>query len=489
MNKNFALGLSSILIAAALGSTGCGDDDSSSNGTGGAGGTGTQTGGKSAGGEGGDGDVATTLGTELHVVAGSKAANPDGTKARPFPTLYAAIDAIAAVADWDGTIVLDEGKHELDTEVVIPPNAYLTIAAGSTIASGPGVSIHAQRDINASGTEAKPIVFTWLIDGSHWGSLTNFTPTSQDNVFKYVTFEHGYETDFNGIGMRGALSLNKAKALISHCTFQNNEGDDGLNIKATNTKIEYSLFKDNASDGLDSDGVGSPEVAFCTFDGNGNDNLDLGEGTKIWVHDSLILHGGDKGISNGDGCTPTIEHNIIANGAIGVGIKDDAAPLVVNNTIYGNQFGLRVYHHVDGFGGGKGTFINNIVWKSTEADLLYSEGSTVISYSCFGNLLDADGADLVDGDGNKIIDQPGVLTQGAGCDDPLFADPDNLDFHLQSEIGRLDPATKKWVTDDATSPCIDGGDPDTAVGDEPAPNGSRVDMGTYGGTAEASKSP
>ena len=41
----------------------------------------------------------------------------------------------------------------------------------------------------------------------------------------------------------------------------------------------------------------------------------------------------------------------------------------------------------------------------------------------------------------------------------------------------------------ATSPCIDAGDPDTLLGDEPEPNGWRINMGACGGTTEASKSP
>ena len=45
-----------------------------------------------------------------------------------------------------------------------------------------------------------------------------------------------------------------------------------------------------------------------------------------------------------------------------------------------------------------------------------------------------------------------------------------------------------WVQDEVTSPCIDAGDPTTAVGPEPFPNGGRISMGAYGGTAEASKS-
>ncbi|MHC4708055.1 MAG: PGF-pre-PGF domain-containing protein, partial [Planctomycetota bacterium] len=72
--------------------------------------------------------------------------------------------------------------------------------------------------------------------------------------------------------------------------------------------------------------------------------------------------------------------------------------------------------------------------------------------------------------------------------DPLFADPDKGDYHLKSEYGRWDAASGSWVVDEVTSPCIDAGDPNSAVGDEPEPNGGRINMGAYGGTAEASKS-
>jgi CubicO group peptidase (beta-lactamase class C family) len=63
------------------------------------------------------------------------------------------------------------------------------------------------------------------------------------------------------------------------------------------------------------------------------------------------------------------------------------------------------------------------------------------------------------------------------------------DCHLVSQAGRWDPAVGEWVTDDVTSPCIDAGDPASAVGLEPSPNGGRINLGAYGGTGEASKSP
>jgi hypothetical protein len=62
------------------------------------------------------------------------------------------------------------------------------------------------------------------------------------------------------------------------------------------------------------------------------------------------------------------------------------------------------------------------------------------------------------------------------------------DYHLQSQAGRWDPAICQWVQDEASSPCLDRGDPATPVEYEPAPNGGRLNLGAYGGTTQASKS-
>ena len=70
-----------------------------------------------------------------------------------------------------------------------------------------------------------------------------------------------------------------------------------------------------------------------------------------------------------------------------------------------------------------------------------------------------------------------------------LADPGAGDFHLKSQGGRWQPGTG-WVYDGVSSPLIDAGHPgsmDWTV--EPDPNGRRRNIGLYGGTAEASKSP
>jgi hypothetical protein len=61
------------------------------------------------------------------------------------------------------------------------------------------------------------------------------------------------------------------------------------------------------------------------------------------------------------------------------------------------------------------------------------------------------------------------------------------DYHLKSEAGHW--TSSGWVADAQTSPCIDAGDPASAYGNEPAPNGGRINMGAYGNTSQASKTP
>jgi len=73
--------------------------------------------------------------------------------------------------------------------------------------------------------------------------------------------------------------------------------------------------------------------------------------------------------------------------------------------------------------------------------------------------------------------------------DPLFADVAADDYHLQSTAGRWSRIQQAWVTDPANSPAIDAGDTLAGYSQEPFYNGNRLNLGVYGNTAEASKSP
>ncbi|MCD6393427.1 MAG: hypothetical protein J7M40_07960, partial [Planctomycetes bacterium] len=99
---------------------------------------------------------------------------------------------------------------------------------------------------------------------------------------------------------------------------------------------------------------------------------------------------------------------------------------------------------------------------------------------------------LVWGEGNidvtPLFAAPGFWDPNGTPDDQADDFWVDGDYHLRSQAGRWDKQLKDWVTDEVTSPCIDAGNVDSAIGYEPFPNGGVINMGAYGGTAEASKS-
>jgi hypothetical protein len=90
--------------------------------------------------------------------------------------------------------------------------------------------------------------------------------------------------------------------------------------------------------------------------------------------------------------------------------------------------------------------------------------------------------DVLWGPGNIDVD-PCFVEEG-------FWDANEGDYHLKSEAGRWDPNTQSWVTDEVTSWCIDAGNPGCPLASEPEDsNNLRINMGAFGGTPLASKTP
>jgi hypothetical protein len=178
--------------------------------------------------------------------------------------------------------------------------------------------------------------------------------------------------------------------------------------------------------------------------------------------------GGDGGARDEDGCPGGP-----GGPAFGGGVAGDSVT-IENCTVVGNwvSAGAAGAGGADGESTGSGVkaaplnMVDSVVWGNIGADQIFSSSSDVTYCDVQGGWL---------GKGNIDVD-------------PLLMDPGAGDYHLKSEGGRWNPNSESWVLDDVTSPCIDGGDPNSPVGDELDPNGARINMGAYGGTDEASKS-
>jgi hypothetical protein len=133
--------------------------------------------------------------------------------------------------------------------------------------------------------------------------------------------------------------------------------------------------------------------------------------------------------------------------------------------------------------------VNSIIWANAPKGIVAGGGDPCVRFS--------DVAGGWAGRGNMDTDP---LFAKAGCwvdrNHPEVvlspANPDAVwimgDYHLKSKAGRWDPAAGAWLRDETSSPCIDAGDPRSWVGREPFPNGGIINMGVYGGTAQACKS-
>lgn len=115
-----------------------------------------------------------------------------------------------------------------------------------------------------------------------------------------------------------------------------------------------------------------------------------------------------------------------------------------------------------------------------------SKGGGVCAYQSNVKLHYCDVFGNVAGDIENL--DGGITMTGQKSEDPLFHDAGNDDFHLESRAGRWDPGSDGWVSDAASSPCIDAGDPASDFSQEPMGHGFRVNMGAYGNTGQASKS-
>ncbi len=270
-----------------------------------------------------------------------------------------------------------------------------------------------------------------------------------------------------------------SSAIMTHCNIlENSVGESGGGVNCSENSsatMTNCIIRDNSA-ALGQGGVscwyGSITMSYCEIIGNEAQEeaggVYVGYGSAILTNCLIALN----------------TANLYGGG--GVMCSRPGTSLTISNcTIWGNSGGSR-------WGGGgvlcrnaSASVTNSIIWgntapKGSEISVEVPTSTLIIDYSnVAGGQVEVNvGGDCTLNWGEGNIDA-----------DPLFADPNNDDFHLKSQAGRWDPKNQSWVQDDVTSPCIDAGDPNSSVGDEPKPNGGIINMGAYGGTAEASMSP
>lgn len=230
---------------------------------------------------------------------------------------------------------------------------------------------------------------------------------------------------------------------------------------------------------------------------------------------STIINGTWPGavatFSSGEGPTCVLNGLTLTGGralnGAGIYIGNSSAPTIANCMIVGNVAvdGGGIYCRNAGFTAINCTISNN---RATEGGGLHLRNAHAVITNCIvwdnsaGQIHVRSGSEPIvshsdiqsgwPGTGN-IESDPGFANPGYWEDSGTPGDPDDDlwvmgDYHLKSQAGRWDPNIQLWVQDEVTSPCIDAGDIAEAIGFEPFPSGGVVNVGAYGGMADASKS-
>jgi len=312
-------------------------------------------------------------------------------------------------------------------------------------------------------------------------------PTRAENSYHVLTSGDADETaNVNGLTITGGngngsspvysrgggMYNDNGKSTATDCTFALNSAHlgGGMYNNDSGPTLTNCMFIANAAyrgGGIyNRCGSRGPTLINCTFTRNWATTF--GGGTCNWENRSTLIR-----------CTFTGNRAGDAGGAIHNYSDDRAFPTLVNCTFSSNFATLcgGVYNTADDTSCTP-TLTNCILWGNNDnggmdesAQLYFYYGpDPVINYCCIqGWAGDFGGIGNIDAD-------------------PCFADPNSGDYHLKSQAGRWEPESQSWVQDDVTSLCIDAGDPLSPIGYEPFPNGGVINMGAYGGTAEASKS-
>ncbi len=425
----------------------------------------------------------------IYVDAGTSSSPEDGTSERPYDTIQEAINdprASSGTADNPAKVLVAKGTYNEALNITGKP--YLQFEGEWNNAGGiwsrDSVVVESLATIVAQSGGARAIVIS-SSDGAAFDGF--FVKTSTPNGNQDSLTVDVVDSDlvrFSECHIRHEMMSGDANSGY----FQH-----GIAISSSDSfKILDSHVYHTCAQGSAVRIVGSAEAEI------GFNHIFSSAGT-LWAATGIAANGGSVDIHHNSIYS---EGDYIHAAGISIGTLDAAT--VINNTIHVRENAYTAYGIILGLSSNARVANNVMYLEGLERiglrGLPDNTNPTSFSYNdvwgpggavLYRKWIAADTwYDVVDvAELNDFTFATGNISA-----DPLFVHldgiPENSDYHLQSEAGHYDPGPPpSWPPDPATSPCIDAGDPAYDHHNEAEPNGWRINMGRYGNTAEASKSP
>lgn len=309
---------------------------------------------------------------------------------------------------------------------------------------------------------------TFIENGAEWGAgIGNGGTIALANC----TFSKNYAS-----WKAGGVANGEARGTLESCTFVGNRAEYGGAMyngegHATLTNCDV-VGNSGVTGGAFYNSDGAVTMINCTV----RRNWCSGRGGVVYV--------GSEDSATFINCVVT--GNFAPQGGVLYASGEDGRVTLTNCTVTGNRAtdsGGALY-----IGEVEAATITNCIIRGNRPEEIYYEApgsATVITYCNVPGAL----ADRGNIDADPCFAEAGHWDQNGTPADPNDDSWIDGDYHLKSQRGRWDPNSQRWVRDDVISVCIDGGDPNSDWTAELWPNGRRINMGAYGGTAQASMSP
>ncbi|HNS81842.1 MAG TPA: right-handed parallel beta-helix repeat-containing protein, partial [Kiritimatiellia bacterium] len=395
-----------------------------------------------------------------------------------WTTLVTGVSASAGVYSWDTTaypstplgvwrITSEDDASVTDqTETLFavrngPLNFYVNdvVTNGDVFCSSTGAVEHTGVFPNDPKSDVQDVLDTYDLEPGDtiWLDTGSYTLT---NSITMGIFDMGEPT--NRVVVRGSTNMAAGGSVLGNFGF-NLTGLKGIELrdmKITNSAVGVYV---SGSSGMLLHGL---EAVGCT-----NGFQILGSSSEDVTLRQCAARGGQQGLYVQTSASVTWENGLLWSNAYGVYLNQ--ASLDFRNSVVG---ALKAGQYAFYYRPGSLTSDYNVVYLTNGAyagNFVPTSGGTITTYENVSRWVRGFGFDR-----HSLSHAPGFYSAASN------------DFHALSPAGRY-VSGSGYMTNaaEALSILVDSGDPLSDVADETLPNGSRINIGRYGGSGQSSLSP
>lgn len=330
------------------------------------------------------------------------------------------------------------GKRvDFEKDLTIEPGVKIYIADGGVISCN-------NAKVTMVGTKEKPIEL--LPAEKAWDHIYMMN-CKQPCTFKYVLLYEGIlnskysdlsisnctfkveKKDMDQNGRRaGMIWIEGGKLNFDRNKLISNGQGEGMNIHKAQTQITNSFF-DNAPDAIELINVDNASVAYNYVLNSPDDAIDLNGCNGVVIEHNFLKNNKDKGISigteqYGSSHNIVVNYNLIVDNELGICVKDDSDASGTNNTLVGNNIGVRSYRKNSALKKGGRMKLDKMIIVDSNTPQRYDEFSSLVINNSVSNNKSLSGS------GNK--EQPVQFVNASEDNYYLIENKDKIGAFLNS---------------------------------------------------------